>query len=56
MQKNQPSSKQKKTIRATSRQRMAAGLVFLGIAGFWLFCFLAANEHLEHFIFSLRRH
>ena len=26
---------------------MAAGLVFLGIAGFWLFCFLAANEHFD---------
>jgi hypothetical protein len=47
MQKNQPSSEQKKTIRATSRQRIAAGIVFLWIAGFWLFCFLAANGHID---------
>jgi hypothetical protein len=47
MQKNQPSSKQKRIIRATSRQRMVAGLVFLWIAGFWLFCFLAVNEHFD---------
>ncbi len=47
MQKNQPSSEQKRIIRATSRQRIVAGLIFLGIAGFWLFCFLVANEHVE---------